>query len=283
MHDWLKQIECDLSSEKTGLSPDMPRTTRTGGQERGCICPLPSFPHKHIPFLVGRPTRSTRKNSRRILVQVILFFFFSLSGICLKHWTLDMRVSVGWYRAGLYQWLSLLLLCFLIQTSAALRVWSFCRGSTRTEDCLWTTCKIFCLKHLKSAASETDSVLLWRVFGFFSQHREVASLGFCFKASKLKVPRSHVLQLSPVCGGRRRKFQSASAAVKQRARGAVWGKVKPSAWTMCAAALEKYCGSIFWVSTAEDNVADGKQWDCGEWLKGWREFQFSYPLKIQIK
>lgn len=108
-----------------GPSPDMQRTKCTRGQERGCICPLPSFPHKQVPFLVSHPT-STRKNNRGILVQVMLFFFFfSLDReICLKHWTLDMWVSVGWCRAGLYQWLCLLLLCFLIQTSAALCVWS---------------------------------------------------------------------------------------------------------------------------------------------------------------
>lgn len=169
---------------KMGLSPDMQRTKCTRGLERGCICPLPSVPHKHIPFLVSRPT-STRKNSRGKLVQVILFWFFFSSldtKICLKHWTLDMWVSVGWFRAGLYQWLSLLLLCFLIQTSAALRVWSSWRHNENrgllVENLYDLLPKTFEVSNFRNWFSVSLTY-----FCFFSQHKEVASLGFCFKAS----------------------------------------------------------------------------------------------------
>lgn len=103
-----------------------------------------------------------------------------------------------------------------------------------------------------------------------------------FSASWLKVPQSHVRRLSLEWGrtGERGAAFDRSGGWEAPDCLVTWRRLEQSVWTMCAAALEEYCGSIFWVSSkAWVNVALGTHLGFGEMASLWPPVYLSVHAK----
>lgn len=167
--------------------------------------------------------------------------------------------SVGWHRQDFPQWLCLPSLRILIHPPGFLHVCSSCRHHGELlEDSprdLHTP--------VKPAPVHVSH------FHVFYLLKEVVWVGLPLKNHTFKVPHSHIQQLSLVCGWTEAGSRSAWSqplqvcSIGQEASGclAVQRQLKPSVWTMCAAVLDKYCGSVFWVSPTGNS---SMRWDhCG--------------------
>lgn len=182
-------------------------------RKRGCNLPTP-FHINTFPFLVGCPI-----TKRRFCKSFCLIVFFPAG------WTLDMSVTLGRYKAGLPQWPHLLL---LISSTGWTTHMHFPRGQGNR------------LQEFSSETKEIRRVALMCFLCLGSWGRVSALKPYCWKSCR--VTSCDCLQR---VGGR------GQGALKGEPgqRWAEGRKTVLSERTMCAAALDQYCGSPFWVST----------------------------------